>query len=310
MKDFLYSKGISDVIIKDFQLEVQPFITYFPIFDHENKLLYKKYRKKGENEMMPLGSTSTLYGINKINKKTVLLVEGSTDMLAMQSIGVSAITSTTGVMSFKQLWFDHPALVNKELVVCFDNDEAGHKGMLRMWRMKPELRFVFIPETEPIKSDLSDFIVKYKEDKTKELLNTAKVITKGFTSHLGIEFKDEEKQFEVANYNNSFDLDSRDEDRVSRAKSIPIPEIQGLGLNWKGKSAVCPWHTDKDPSLMWNPKGNYVKCFVCGESGDSIEIVRKINNLSFFGALEYLVGPAPDPPKPNWKKYYERRNEK
>lgn len=51
---------------------------------------------------------------------------------------------------------------------------------------------------------------------------------------------------------------------------------------------LCPFHDDRHPSFMVNPaKGTY-RCFGCGEHGDVIEFVRRMERLSFPEALERL----------------------
>lgn len=72
-----------------------------------------------------------------------------------------------------------------------------------------------------------------------------------------------------------------------------IPEYVSLkkGGNWlKG---LCPFHHEKTPSFMVNPKGQYWKCFgQCGEGGDVFDFIMKINHCSFPEAIQFLAGKA------------------
>ncbi len=52
---------------------------------------------------------------------------------------------------------------------------------------------------------------------------------------------------------------------------------------------LCPFHDEKTPSFQVTPSRGFYYCFGCGESGDVITFVRKINNLSFAEAVEHLA---------------------
>lgn len=52
---------------------------------------------------------------------------------------------------------------------------------------------------------------------------------------------------------------------------------------------LCPFHDEKTPSFNVRPQIGRYTCFGCGESGDVIEFVIKINSMSFVEAVEYLA---------------------
>jgi DNA primase len=52
---------------------------------------------------------------------------------------------------------------------------------------------------------------------------------------------------------------------------------------------LCPFHDEKTPSFQVTPSRGFYYCFGCGESGDVITFVRKVNNLSFAEAVEHLA---------------------
>ena len=62
-------------------------------------------------------------------------------------------------------------------------------------------------------------------------------------------------------------------------------EIKKSGSNYKG---LCPFHNEKGASFMVNQNLQIYKCFGCGESGDVITFIQKIEGLDFLGALKFL----------------------
>ncbi|MCI7601686.1 MAG: DNA primase [Mollicutes bacterium] len=66
----------------------------------------------------------------------------------------------------------------------------------------------------------------------------------------------------------------------SRIKVIKV------GRNYK---AVCPFHDDKNPSLMISKEKQIFKCFVCGASGNAISFIQKYDKISFFEAVREVA---------------------
>lgn len=62
--------------------------------------------------------------------------------------------------------------------------------------------------------------------------------------------------------------------------------LKKRGSNYFG---LCPFHHEKTPSFSVNPKGNFYHCFGCGESGDVITFLMKIENLDFKEAVLELA---------------------
>lgn len=62
--------------------------------------------------------------------------------------------------------------------------------------------------------------------------------------------------------------------------------LRRMGKVFKG---LCPFHTEKTPSFQVSPEMERWHCFGCGEGGDVIKFVQKIENLSFIEALEKLA---------------------
>ena len=63
-------------------------------------------------------------------------------------------------------------------------------------------------------------------------------------------------------------------------------ELKSSGVNYKG---LCPFHGEKTPSFYVNESKQIYKCFGCGEGGDVINFVMKMENLDFIDAVKVLA---------------------
>ena len=54
-------------------------------------------------------------------------------------------------------------------------------------------------------------------------------------------------------------------------------------------SGLCPFHKEKTPSFSVHAGRQFYHCFGCGESGDVLEFVKKIENLSFPEAVRTVA---------------------
>ena len=82
------------------------------------------------------------------------------------------------------------------------------------------------------------------------------------------------------------------EDLKKRTDLVALFEEFGVKLEKKGSSfmGLCPWHDDKNPSLSVDKAKGVYHCFGCGESGDAIELVKKMKGLGFREAVSFLKG--------------------
>ena len=55
------------------------------------------------------------------------------------------------------------------------------------------------------------------------------------------------------------------------------------------KKACCPFHHERTPSFHINESKGYYHCFGCGESGDAIKFVEKMDGLTFPEAVKKLA---------------------
>lgn len=63
-------------------------------------------------------------------------------------------------------------------------------------------------------------------------------------------------------------------------------ELKKSGANWK---CVCPFHDDRDPSLVVSPSKQIYHCFACGVGGDSIKFVMEYEKLNYPESIEKLA---------------------
>ena len=64
-----------------------------------------------------------------------------------------------------------------------------------------------------------------------------------------------------------------------------------VSLKRRGKSFMCccPFHNERTPSFSVSEEHNYFKCFGCGESGDAITFIQKIENIQFVDAIKLIA---------------------
>ena len=71
-------------------------------------------------------------------------------------------------------------------------------------------------------------------------------------------------------------------------QAVDIEEVaRWLGLEVHNRKTKCPFHNDKTPSLSFT-KDHY-KCFGCDTSGDAIDLVAKLRNVSVTEAAQQIL---------------------
>jgi DNA primase len=74
------------------------------------------------------------------------------------------------------------------------------------------------------------------------------------------------------------------------AEILPVVEdyvrLRKAGGTYKG---LCPFHQERTPSFTVTPARGTYKCFGCGEGGDAISFVEKLEQVDFVGAIESLA---------------------
>jgi DNA primase len=90
---------------------------------------------------------------------------------------------------------------------------------------------------------------------------------------------------------------------------ITILQAEGIVLKQKGKNywALCPLHTEKNPSFKVDLERQRFHCFGCGASGDVIAFIQAYTGLSFKNALSYLRIDGKSKPKPDKREIRKRK---
>ena len=84
------------------------------------------------------------------------------------------------------------------------------------------------------------------------------------------------------------------EDIAAVRERAPIEEIIGQHVALKSGGVgslkgLCPFHDERSPSFTVRPANGRWHCFGCGEGGDVIEFVMRMDGLPFTEAVEYLA---------------------
>lgn len=72
---------------------------------------------------------------------------------------------------------------------------------------------------------------------------------------------------------------------ISDVVSHYLPLVRKGGDNW----VVCPFHSDKNPSMKLDDEKGFYYCFGCKASGNIFTFVMKMDNLDFVDAVKKLA---------------------
>ena len=77
---------------------------------------------------------------------------------------------------------------------------------------------------------------------------------------------------------------------LQKLRDLPIEGVaERLGLRVSRHKSLCPFHDDSHPSLSFKVSKNTFRCFVCGASGGTIDLVMRHLNLGFREACKWLA---------------------
>lgn len=172
IRKYLNNRGVIDEIIDSFNLGYGTFygkryIT-IPIIGEDGYRFFKLRQdpEDGDGKITyPKGAEAQLFGLYAGSDDSQILCEGELDALTLISQGCFALTSTHGAGTFKEEWIDEDIKKAKNIYVCFDNDEAGKKGSLKVLKILENigLRNVYqitLPEEVGDGGDITDYLTK------------------------------------------------------------------------------------------------------------------------------------------------------
>ena len=77
---------------------------------------------------------------------------------------------------------------------------------------------------------------------------------------------------------------------LQKLRDLPIEGVaERLGLQVVRHKALCPFHDDHHASLSFSVRRNTYRCFVCGASGGTIDLVMKYLGKPFLDACQWLA---------------------
>ena len=77
---------------------------------------------------------------------------------------------------------------------------------------------------------------------------------------------------------------------IEKLRNLPIEGVaQRLGLRVERHKSLCPFHEDSHPSLSYRVSKNTFRCFVCGASGGTIDLVMRYLGKDFLEACRWLA---------------------
>ena len=81
-----------------------------------------------------------------------------------------------------------------------------------------------------------------------------------------------------------------DKFELQKLRDLPIEGVaERLGLHVERHKALCPFHDDHHASLSFRVSKNTFRCFVCGASGGTIDLVMRYLNKPFLDACRWLM---------------------
>lgn len=336
--EWLHSRTLSNETIDRFQLAWNGREIVIPVFNEDGILLFKKYRRDPikEDTTIPKyrydkGAHAVLFNASTLKDmpmgEPVIITEGELDCIAVENMGIRAVTTTGGSGTFQEEWVRHFSLFSNVLI-CFDNDPAGMKGAIRVQSLLPKARMLLLPyhggkdvteylqrngngpllslvaEQFFIPADVEDSRdIKQVRAKIKEFKTAADTLQEQKRALVAKRERTTHIDFMLEYVSNHYALYKRTEknlqrrpytgggDRVAAARAVPITNF--IQFN-KARYAPCIVHSEKTASMYYNNERskypNTVKCFGgCGFMGDTIDVVMQLNNLTFNEAVDFLT---------------------
>lgn len=172
--EYLHTRGISDEVIQSHRLGYGYFYGRWwitiPIKDTDDNYSFFKLRqdpKYGKEKMTwPRGGEAQIYDWNSLlfAENKLVICEGEMDALLLKSKGIPCITNTHGANTAKEDWIEY-FKKDVEYCICYDNDQVGKTGALKMASLLlrhgcKKINIIELPDEVGEKGDLGDYLVR------------------------------------------------------------------------------------------------------------------------------------------------------
>lgn len=165
IKQWLNDRGITDAVIENNHLGWSFNKIVIPVYDLQGNFVFNKYRRDPFNSEGPkytyaAGATAHLFHAQAARDRgSIIICEGEMDAMRIESLGHGyvAVSGTGGAGTFRDEWVE--LLKDKDLYICYDNDDAGMKGAAKLLT-KLNARLVVVPQAAngtPVK-DITDYL--------------------------------------------------------------------------------------------------------------------------------------------------------
>lgn len=293
IREYLNRRGIPDVLIDHHLLGWNGRRITIPIFNRSDELAFFRLAKDpADSSSAPKminskGAYAELYGWELVLAKPcqLMICEGEFDRLVLEANGFRAVTSTAGARTFREEWVREFSAI-PEVFVCFDRDDAGQRGALRLGQMIQQARLVELPEEVGPGGDVTDFFARLGKTREEfnQLLHQARLVPRTTPS----------KHDPLSSV-----IVPGPRDRIERVKTaVPIEEVIGqyVAIQKSGERFIglCPFHEERRPSFTVFPSTRSFFCFGCSAHGDVISFLQQVEHLTFTQALEALEQFAPN----------------
>lgn len=78
----------------------------------------------------------------------------------------------------------------------------------------------------------------------------------------------------------------KEENIMQKADIKDVARLLGIAI--ENNKAICPFHTDHNPSLHFFPESNSFHCFGCQAHGNVYELIKKVKQIDFNSACNWL----------------------
>lgn len=101
---------------------------------------------------------------------TLVITKSLKDCACLYEFGINAIAPTSETLFISPEVLTELKSRFSNIIVFYDNDLPGIKGMVKIKKEHPELKYIYIPRRTNTK-DISDFCKKYGKEKTRKLID-------------------------------------------------------------------------------------------------------------------------------------------